>query len=70
MVTDDAADVDAVLNVMNKLADDVGKLKLILHIKPTMKNDKLSHQRFGPKSVKSFIRFPASVDHQNQRYDN
>ena len=25
VVTDDAADVDAVLNVMNKLADDVGK---------------------------------------------
>ena len=49
MVTDDAADVDAVLNVMNKLADDVGKLKLILHIKPTMKNDKLIHQRFGPQ---------------------
>ena len=50
VVTDDAADVDAVLNVMNKLADDVGKFKLTLQIKPTMKNAKLSHQRFGPKS--------------------
>ena len=73
MVTDDAADVDAVLNVMNKLADDVGKLKLILHIKPTMKNDKLSHQRFGPKSGPNqefHIRYPASVGRQNQGDDN
>ena len=47
MVTDDAADVDAVLNVMNKLADDVGKLKLSFQTKQFMKNAKLSHQRFG-----------------------